>query len=42
MGMSLFDKARVEVLQLNITTVDKKDVDLRHNFFLRKEERTHE
>ena len=31
MGMSLFDKARVEVLHLNITTVDKKDVDLRLN-----------
>ena len=30
-GMSLFDKARVEVLHLNITTVDKKDVDLRLN-----------
>ena len=24
MGMSLFDKARVEVLHCNITTVDKK------------------
>ena len=31
MGMSSFDKARVEVLHLNITTVDKKDVDLRLN-----------
>ena len=31
MGMSLFDKARVEVLHLNITTVDKKDADLRLN-----------
>ena len=31
MDMSLFDKARVEVLHLNITTVDKKDVDLRLN-----------
>ena len=30
-GMSLFDKARVEVLLQNITTVDKKDVDLRLN-----------
>ena len=31
MGMSLFDKARVQVFHLNITTVDKKDVDLRLN-----------
>ena len=31
MGMSLFDKARVELLHLNITTVDKKDVYLRLN-----------
>ena len=31
MDMSLFDKARVEVLHLNITNVDKKDVDLRLN-----------
>ena len=31
MGMSLFDKARVEVPHLNITTVDKKDVYLRLN-----------
>ena len=31
MDMSSFDKARVEVLHLNITTVDKKDVDLRLN-----------
>ena len=31
MGMSLFDKARVEVLHLNITTVDKKDVYLHLN-----------
>ena len=31
MDMSLFDKARVEVLHRNITTVDKKDVDLRLN-----------
>ena len=31
MGMSLFDKGRVELLHLNITTVDKKDVYLRLN-----------
>ena len=31
MGMSLFDKGRVELLHLNITTVDKEDVYLRLN-----------